>query len=736
MKKYLILCCIAFLQFAPTRSQTFNVDFAQWIDNPLVKGKFDVYQTPLIQSSRLFKHCPRLNELGIQNLRYEIGWGKSCELNYPQIKGTSPDFIYNFTDFDRFIDSLSKYNVKPLLAMCYTPQPIKVDNSETKMFTDLGGWQKINRDYASHFKTKAGKSSAMYEIWNEPDFNLFFQGNLQDYKNIYRYAAKGLREGDPEAIIGGPALAWTTNWLDTLLNMTQVENIPIDFLSGHSYGQPEWVANYLRTALSHYPNPKLPLVVSEYGSYTTNGSMCLGAGCDQERYMSAMWFFRDVNKFLTYSDVTNVYWAQWTDVEYTNNGTNWFPGSDNLGLLTLDNHQKALFNAFKIYYQMPVDRCKAIPTSLHDMNIMASVDPNNAGVIIWNTSTDTERSAVINLANIPFASGSLEVYRIDAINGSYIDRLPSEKLKISTGESKTLTGINDQWSGKIPAQGVVYLKLKNTASNRSLLEPSKIGLFNRHQYWFSDRNASAYANFDKITSIARLGTGASGTGYGTIGAQFDSIVSDLHIQVKKGGDFKIIDKNSVFGIRFDYYNGSAYTKSLFVHGGIYNSERTTAYPFGTKSAPDDVLYTEAFNNNEDFTIDLKNYAPDDWSGRVLVTFEIQNTGTLTRAAIYLGDKPRDLGTDIKTPQIGNTGNNTLKIYPNPVNNCDFQIDLTGISSKPLSISIFDYLGQQQFLKEAEFNDVLNFHSNQFQKGVYLVVANSGTTSVCQKLVIN
>jgi len=735
IRNIIILCCIALWPLNQAVAQTFNVDFSKWTDKPLVKGKFDVYQTPLIQASKLLNCNPRLEEIGIQNLRYEIGWGKPCELNYPQIQGTSPNFIYNFTNFDKFLEGLNMSNIKPILALGYTPQPLKIGNNEMNMFTDLEGWQKINRDYAAHFREKLGKSFPIYEVWNEPDFSMFFKGSLQDYKKIYQYAVKGLREGDPEAIVGGPALAFTPNWIDTLLTMTHKDNLPLDFLSGHSYGDPASLVNSLHSSLSRNPDPHVPLYMTEYGSYRTDGSMSIGSGGNQERYMSAMWFFRDVNIFLNYSDLTNVFWAQWVDVEVTNDGKSWFPGGDKLGLMTLDNHKKAMFNAFKIYYQMPVDRCVVTPIQSNELYTMASVDPNNAGIVIWNTSTTAAKSAKINLLNLPFSTGNIEVYRINSLYGSYIDKYISENLNPISSESKALAGNNDSWSGSIPAQSLVYLKLNNNNTDKSLLDPCPIGSFNRHMYWFYNRNSPAYANFDKMTSIARVGTGSDASGHGIVAAQFDSIVTDLHIQVKKNGDFKALDKNSLFGIRFDYYNGSAFTKSLLVHGGIYNKERTTIFPFGTKSTPNEDLLVEDFNNNKDFTLDLKKYAPEGWAGKTIVTFEIQNTGANTRAAIYLSKKAKDLTTGLRPTEL-KINEKTLSIYPNPVKDNDFRIDLSSFEIRPVSVSIVDLLGHQCFKKDSEFNDYLCLHSNQFKKGVYLVVAETGAKRKVRTLIIN
>ena len=72
------------------------------------------------------------------------------------------------------------------------------------------------------------------------------------------------------------------------------------------------------------------------------------------------------------------------------------------------------------------------------------------------------------------------------------------------------------WRGDIPGEGVVYLKVFD-GNRRSLLTPSRLGDYVRSEYWFSDRAAPAYADFDPRTSIARLGMGDRELGVAKLG---------------------------------------------------------------------------------------------------------------------------------------------------------------------------------------------------------------------------
>ena len=605
-------------------AQFFRVDFSEWTGPPLVKGKFDVYQTPLIQGWRLQKYCTFLEEIGVQNLRYEMGWGKRIELNYPQISGTSDSLIYNFSDLDIFIDSLKSQRTKPMFAVGYAPWPIQTGGKWENMVSDLDAWKKINRDYAYHIRVNKDLKSPFYEIWNEPDFDMFFLGNLEDYLNLYKYGVKGIREGDPEAMVGGPALAfpWNRHWMRTLLEFTNDNQLPLDFLSAHSYAHGIQVTNDLRWAVEHFPNPRLPLMLTEYGSYPTDGSVNIGTGGPQERHINAMWFFRDVHTFLNYPDLTNVFFAQWIDVEVVDHLGNWRPGRDKLGLLSLEGNRKAIFNAFKIYSWIPADRRQAIPASSNGVFVMAGTDPFSAGVAIWNTH-ESERSIAIQLQNLPIRTGRLETYRIDSEHSSWRDSYWAENLEIIEDESFVLDDHNHTWSGKIPGHGVIYLHAHDL-TGRSYLEKQHIGEFVRHHYWFPDRSKEAYALFDKETSIARLGMGSSDQAQAITAAEYFDLAETLYIRVRNNDHLRRINDESMLGLRFDFITDEGFVKSVMYHNGFNEPVSGGTFPWGTETKPDKTIEIKQINSGEDFIIHLSEVAPAGWKGHAIVSFHNQS----------------------------------------------------------------------------------------------------------------
>lgn len=615
----LMLIMSVMLLAVSANAQKFEVDFSQPAHAPLVKTKFGVYQTPLTTLPRLLDSMPLLREINVADLRYEIGWGKPDVLAASQISGTVKQLHYDFSTIDAIAERLKLAGVKPLFAMGYCPDPLKsrdVWAGWKDMPSDLGSWQKINRDYASHLRNRKELSGPFYEVWNEPDMpdpdgKMFFSGTPKDYTQLYARAAGGIREGDPDALIGGPAAAWDLAYLAPILSQ------PIDFASIHGYDNYPAQLGLMRAALAG--RPELPIFLTEYASFTDfppNGP--------QSRYSAAMRFFRDVKGLLTYTDVAKVYWAQWLDA---GNG----PG---MGLVDWQGHRKAIFNAFKIYGAMPVDRVAVLPDGSNGVNAMASSDKHRACVVLWNESS-TERQVQINLRQLPFTQGVMQLYRIDRENASYVDNPASENLRVL--QTTALQTASCEWAGTIPSEGVVFLNLSDDTEEPRPVH-NLLGTYVRSYCWFFDRKSNAYADFDALTWTARLGMGDSDFATAQIGNVIEHPVSRWRVQVEKSGPFRKQDENSLFGVRLDFPSKSrGYSRSVLFHNGLYDPQRNSELPWGKGgAAPDQVIFQSALNTGVPFEIDLPRIAPADWNQqRIIVTFIVQNAGRNSQAKFTL-----------------------------------------------------------------------------------------------------
>ncbi|NEG64483.1 glycoside hydrolase family 39 [Pantoea agglomerans] len=99
----------------------------------------------------------------------------------------------------------------------------------------------IDRYSLNYAQNGLPRKVAYWEIWNEPDLVNFWNNNTPNlYYEFYGKVAKMIRAVDPSAKLGGAAVAIGYNpggeYIDGLLDYCRSNNVPLDFLSWHYYG--------------------------------------------------------------------------------------------------------------------------------------------------------------------------------------------------------------------------------------------------------------------------------------------------------------------------------------------------------------------------------------------------------------------------------------------------------------------------------------------------------------------
>jgi hypothetical protein len=435
-----LLAIAASFMLLSAQALTFTVSFNTFSGPDCVKNKIGVYQTPFMGTAGLpplTSMAPFLADAGVHDLRYEMGWGKPDTFAYDQIGGTAANPTIDFSQLDPFVQMLKTNNITPLFAMGYDPLPLK--NCSTwqcwkDVPNDLNAWRGILQQYAAHYSTDLGIKGIYYEIWNEPDLpgdggKVFFNGNQSDYGNIYSNSVVGIYAGASDAQVGGPAIAYDT----TYVTQSGMLNQPMNFASIHAYDNAPSQVSSLQSALG---SKNVPIFMTEYASYTTFSSTG-----PNSRHAAAATFFDDVKTLLALSNLKKVYWAQWVD--------------DELGMITYSLHKKAIYNAYKIYQTMlPTSRVAVSPDNSAGVNTLAASGNGNAGIVVWNNNT-SDTIVTINLNNLPGGVGSMQLYRIDGQNASYIDNPNSENLTINSQWNYSTPA--SSWTGTVPAQSVIFI---------------------------------------------------------------------------------------------------------------------------------------------------------------------------------------------------------------------------------------------------------------------------------------
>ena len=609
------------------------VDFAVGVDNPLVKTKFNVYD-PVGPSMEQFDRSVNImHELNIETYRIELGWGRRYSgfgLNR-MIDGTPDKLNYNFEALDHIVTELKKQNVMLHGAYSYCPFPLQDTTVEkyrdTRAPHSIEKWKEIITTVAQHY-VDLGIPFGVDEVWNEADgLYFFYSGTEEEFHQVYRAAVEGILSANPDATIAGPASAPELVWHRSFPEFVAREELPMDAFTFHHYGSAELGLNSIdkvRASLDRFPHFRITaMVMDEWHSADLIEPWCRDDDV-RSTYEGASQLLHDFSIWLTRPELTAVSWAWYMDPDRAK--------ATCMGLITGDGHRKAVFNAWKIYGNMPVDR--KMVKSIGPLEALASADEHNIGVVIWNPDPYRRRIDV-HLNNIPFSKGNVRIFRIDTLHASWGDGGEENLIPAESFSGVDLTRW-DWLDHIIPEHAAIYIEADD-GSGLSDLTPVNVANVIKVNHYYPERGTPSWSDFDRKTWIARLGMGDDADADQEIGVLADGLPDVLQAKIAVEGNLQKLDRNSLLGIRVDYETGGSYGKSVLFHGpyngtDLYDKARDAAFPWGTRKQADIAI---AVNNLAGFQIPLRENAPANWKGKAHLSFIMQNAGPGTRTKMVL-----------------------------------------------------------------------------------------------------
>jgi xylan 1,4-beta-xylosidase len=529
------------------------------------------------------------------------------------------------------VTELKKQNVLLHGAYGYCPFPLQDPNVErnrdSRAPNNIAKWKEICGTVAKHY-LDLGIPFGVDEIWNEADgLYVFYSGTEAEFQQVHKAAVEGILSVNPDATIAGPASAPELVWHRSFPEFVAREKLPMDAFTFHHYGSGELALNSIdkvAKSLDRFPHFKTTsMVMDEWHSADLIEPWCRDDDV-RSTYAGASQLLHDFAILLSRPELTSVSWAWYMDPARAR--------ATCMGLITGDGHRKAVFNAWKIYGNMPVDRKKV--RSIGPLEAMASADEHNIGVIIWNPNP-YRRRVDVHLNNIPFAKGNVRVYRIDSEHASHGNGAEENLVPVETFEDVKLADWD--WLDRIiPEHGTLYIQADD-GTGLSELTPVKVANVIKVNHYYPERGTSSYADFDRKTWIARLGIAQDETADQEVGVLADGLPDTLTAKVAVEGNLKKLDRNSLLGVRVDYNVKGTYSKAVLFHGpyhgvDLYSSKRDAATPWGTKKRADKVV---AVNDLAGFQVPLKEHAPKNWQSKAHISFIMHNAGAGSRAKIIM-----------------------------------------------------------------------------------------------------
>jgi xylan 1,4-beta-xylosidase len=186
---------------------------------------------------------------------------------------------YHFESLDRSVDTILKTGAQPLLCLCFKPRVLfpKI-NHEIVEPNDYEEWDQLITRLVQHCHERRVKIR-FWEVANEPDLGESggcpYRFQPQSYVRYYRHTAAAILRADPQARVGGPALASAHSpILPALLDACWKDKDPLHFVSWHIYtSDPARVREsiaYVQELVRKCPGLKPETILDEWNMNLTN----------------------------------------------------------------------------------------------------------------------------------------------------------------------------------------------------------------------------------------------------------------------------------------------------------------------------------------------------------------------------------------------------------------------------------------------------------------------------------
>jgi xylan 1,4-beta-xylosidase len=184
---------------------------------------------------------------------------------------------YDFSLTDHYIQSIRELGAEITYRLAYGTWGKRTPYLNPAPPQDYARWADICTHIARHYNQgwANGYHNAVkyWEIWNEPDVDIFWSGTPEQYYQLYEVAAKALKKVDPESKVGGPTVGdlFKEGLFDGFLKHCADREVPLDFASWHIYAKdPERVASQaaiVQEALQKYGFSRTESVLDEWNYF-------------------------------------------------------------------------------------------------------------------------------------------------------------------------------------------------------------------------------------------------------------------------------------------------------------------------------------------------------------------------------------------------------------------------------------------------------------------------------------
>ena len=311
---------------------------------------------------------------------------------------------FHFDTLDRSVDTVLKAGAEPLMCLCFKPRILfpKI-NQDIVEPTDYTEWEDLIFRLVRHYQERDARIR-YWEIGNEPDIGedggCPYRFKPDSYVRYYQHTTSAILRADPEARVGGPALASVRSpILPALLEAARTNQLPLYFVSWHSYtSSPRSVRDtidFAKELLKKYPTLKPETFLDEWNMDLLNPPLdprfqpCFiaeviwqmkDAGLDYSCYYHLRDWHVDINQFKPFfSPRGAAFMARWW---------NRMPQFD--GLFDYQNNIRPAYFTFKLLSRLQGERM-AVSSTHPAIHGFAAHDEQMRmdNLVLWNFSKET-----------------------------------------------------------------------------------------------------------------------------------------------------------------------------------------------------------------------------------------------------------------------------------------------------------------------------------------------------------
>lgn len=430
----------------------------------------------------MFKQCVgagRANEGLRADWQQQLAFvKKECDFKYIRMHGLLTDDMavysedgkgnpqYNYMYIDALYDYLLSIGVKPFVELGFMPNALASGHQTIFWWKgnvtppkDYNKWEDFIRNLTQHFTERYGVDEVKtwyFEVWNEPNLSPgFWTGTQADYFKLYQYSVKAIKSVNTDYKVGGPGTAGAA-WESEMIDFCAKNNIPIDFISTHSYGvQQGFLDEYgnsgtvlskdsmavsgdvlqSRKEIAASAKPNLELHYTEWSSSYTPADPV------HDSYHEASYILEKIKQVGSAANSMS-YWV-FTDV-FEEPGPRFTPFHGGFGLLTIQGIPKSAFYAYQFMNKLGKTELKNTDTR----SWATKTDNGGIQLLLWNfTNTlpgyvnnqtyyvkdlpsKSKGKVKVSISHVPAGTYTLEIYKVGyRVNDAYTQYVDMGKPK-------------------------------------------------------------------------------------------------------------------------------------------------------------------------------------------------------------------------------------------------------------------------------------------------------------------